>query len=78
MALPDSGHGITGWWQDRGVKDTGQWTVREYDELVRSCAPAASAHRTLVAVLLNLKGASRAIRQSGRGIKARRPCCDWR
>jgi len=69
MALPDSGHGITGWWQDRGVKDTGQWAVREYDQLVRSCAPAASTHRTMVAVSLNLKGASRAIRQSGRGIR---------
>jgi len=69
MALPDSGHGITGWWKERGIKDAGQWAVREYDELVTGCAPAASAHRTLVAVALDLKGASRAIRQSGRGIR---------
>ena len=68
-ALPDSGHGITGWWKDRGTKDSQQWAVGEYEDLLRECAPAASTHRTLIAVSLDLRQASRAIRQSGRRIR---------
>lgn len=68
VALPDSGRGITGWWESHGVKDPRQWVVREYEELMRTCAPAASTHRTLVAVSLDLRKARRHIRQAGRGI----------
>lgn len=68
-SLPDSGHGITGWWQERGIKDPEQWAVGQYDELLRECAPAASTHRTLIAVSLDLKRAGRAVRQSGRGMR---------
>lgn len=69
VSLPDSGAGITGWWQEHGSKDTGQWAVREYEELMCACAPAASTHRTLVAILLDLKAARGYVRRHGRGIR---------
>ena len=68
VALPDSGRGITGWWDAHGSKDPRQWVVREYEDLMRTCAPAASTHRTLVAISLDLRKAKRHIRQSGRGL----------
>src|SRR5207302_8237051 len=57
-ALPDSGHGINGWWQNHGTHDTAQWAVREYDELMATAAPSASIHRTLIALVLDLKRAA--------------------
>jgi hypothetical protein len=68
VSLPDSGRGITGWWDAHGVKDPRQWVVREYEELMRTCAPAASTHRTLIAISLDLRKARRHIRQVGRGM----------
>jgi hypothetical protein len=67
-ALPDSGHGINGWWQDHGTHDGGQWAVREYDELMATAAPSASIHRTLIALVLDLKRAARPIKEAGRGM----------
>ncbi len=68
IALPDSGHGITGWWQEHGQRADDTWAVGEYEELLSECAPSASTHRTLIALSLDLKDASRAIRQAGRGL----------
>jgi hypothetical protein len=67
-ALPDSGQGITGWWQEHGSTDQGQWAVREYEQLMRAAAPAASTHRTLVALVLDLKRGAKQIREAGRGM----------
>jgi hypothetical protein len=67
-AHPDSGVGITGWWQEHGLRDQSQWAVREYAELMRIAAPAASTHRTLIALTLDMGKASKAIRAAGRGI----------
>ena len=67
-SLPDSGHGITGWWSEHGSSDRSQWAVQQYDELMTTMAPAASTHRTLVALSLNLRKSARAIRATGRGI----------
>jgi hypothetical protein len=67
-ALPDSGHGINGWWLEHGYHDTGHWAVREYDELMSTAAPSASTHRTLIALVLDLKRAAKPIREAGRGI----------
>src|SRR5205823_3921728 len=67
-AHPDSGVGITGWWRDNGTGDRTQWAVREYDELMRTAAPAASSHRTLIALTLDIGKASKANREAGRGI----------
>ena len=67
-SLPDSGHGITGWWAEHGSSDSSQWAVQQYDELMATMAPAASTHRTLVALSLNLRKSARAIRATGRGL----------
>jgi hypothetical protein len=69
VALPDSGRSITDWWDVHGSKDRRHWTVRQYQELMRTCAPAASTHRTLVALALDMKKASRSIRDAGRGMR---------
>jgi hypothetical protein len=69
-ALPDSGHGITGWWNEHGRPDAAPWATAEYQELLRTAAPAASTHRTLLAVVLDLHKAGKAIKQAGRGIPA--------
>lgn len=69
MAQPDSGQGVIGWWETKGVKDPGQWAVREYEDLMRTCAPAASTHRTLIALALDLKKSSHAIREAGKGMR---------
>jgi len=67
-ALPDSGQGITGWWREHGSTETEQWAVRQYDELMTAKAPAASTHRTLIALALDMRKAAPAIRAAGRGI----------
>jgi hypothetical protein len=67
-ALPDSGHGINGWWQEHGTHDTAQWAVREYDELMATAAPSASIHRTLIALVLDLKRAAKPVKEAGRGM----------
>ena len=67
-SLPDSGHGITGWWAEHGSSDSSQWAVQQYDELMATMAPAAATHRTLIALSLDLRKSARAIRAGGRGI----------
>src|SRR6185503_8455185 len=68
-ALPDSGRGITGWWEEHRRADAPDWALREYEELMRTCAPAASTHRTLIALCLDMGKAGRAIRDAGRGMR---------
>jgi hypothetical protein len=67
-ALPDSGHGITGWWLEHGVHGESVWAAREYHELMRTAAPSASTHRTLIALVLDLTKVSKATREAGRGL----------
>jgi hypothetical protein len=69
IALPDSGRGITGWWDEHRRSDAPDWTLREYQKLMRTCAPAASTHRTLIALSLDMRKAGRAIRDAGRGMR---------
>ncbi|KJK11747.1 hypothetical protein UB45_10845 [Terrabacter sp. 28] len=69
VSLPDAGRGITGWWELNGVKQPGQWAVRQYEALMRTAAPAASTHRTLIALSLDLRGARAHIKQAGRGVR---------
>jgi len=69
IALPDSGCGITGWWEERCRTDAPDWALREYQELMRTHAPAASTHRTLIALSLDTHKAGRAIRDAGRGMR---------
>jgi hypothetical protein len=67
-SLPDSGHGITEWWDEQAVRESSSWAVEQYDELMRDYTPAASTHRTLVALALDMKGGHRVIRDAGRGM----------
>jgi hypothetical protein len=69
VSLPDSGRGITGWWEEHRGADAPDWALREYEELMRTCAPAASTHRTLIALCLDTGKAGRAIRDAGRGMR---------
>ena len=68
ISLPDAGRGITGWWDAHGVQSPEQWAVRAYEALMKTAAPAASTHRTLIAISLDLHAARTHIRQSGRGL----------
>lgn len=68
ISLPDAGRGITGWWDSHGMRKPGQWAVHEYERLMKTAAPSASTHRTLVAIALDLRAARTHIRQSGRGL----------
>ena len=63
----DSGRGITGWWQDNGSGDEPEWAVREYQELMRTAAPSAATHRTLVTFVLDLRRAAKAVKAAGGG-----------
>lgn len=65
--IPDPGQGVAGWWAERGVHD-GSWPARQYETLLAQSAPAASVHRTLIAVSLDLRRAARAVRTAGRGM----------
>jgi hypothetical protein len=67
--LPDPGHGVSEWWTSRGVHD-GSWAAEQYQELVEHAAPTSYTHRTLLVLSLDLKRASRQIRERGRGIGA--------
>jgi Putative type VII ESX secretion system translocon, EccE len=69
VALPDNGRGITGWWDEHRRADAPDWALSEYQKLMRTCAPAASTHRTLIALSLDMRKAGRAIRDAGRGIR---------
>lgn len=69
-SLPDSGHGITGWWDEHRRGDSSQWAVQQYDELMATMAPAASTHRTLIALSLDTRKPARSIRSGGRGLAA--------
>lgn len=71
VSLPDAGRGITGWWQLHRVKKPlgGEWAVRQYENLMRTAAPTASTHRTVIALSLDLRAARVHIRQAGRGLR---------
>lgn len=66
--LPDPGHGVRGWFTDHGVHD-GSWASNEYAVLMEEAAPSSLTHRSLIVLSLDMKKASRAIRDAGRGIK---------
>lgn len=68
ISLPDAGRSISGWWHAHGVKQPEQWAVRQYESLMTTAAPAASTHRTVVAIALDLRTARTQIRQAGRGL----------
>jgi hypothetical protein len=65
--LPDPGHGVRGWFAQHGTHDD-TWASRQYAALLEQAAPTSSTHRTLIVLSLDLKSATKAIREAGRGI----------
>jgi len=65
---PDSGRGIIDWWHQHREPHGAKWAVQQYEKLMETKAPAACTHRTLIALSLDLKRASKAIRDAGRGM----------
>jgi hypothetical protein len=66
--LPDTGTGLAEWWRREGVNDD-DWPSRVYSELIGKAGPAGERHVTIVALSLDLRAASRAIRAVGGGMK---------
>jgi hypothetical protein len=67
-AQPDTGRGILDWWNQQRAFHAAPWAVAQYEELMATKAPAACTHRTLIALSLDLKAASKPIRDAGRGM----------
>ncbi len=65
--LPDSGSGLAAWWRQRGVDD-GSWVAGVYRDLLATAGPAGERHVSLIALALDLRAASRAIRSAGGGM----------
>ncbi len=70
LTLPDAGRGITGWWEQNRDAEGEPWCVAQYEDLMRTAAPASSTHRTLIALSLDLRHARHAIRTTGRSLDA--------
>lgn len=66
-SIPDSGAAIADWWRSEGVHDK-SWADRTYAEFVSAAAPTSARHRTTVSLSLDMRRASRAIVEAGRGI----------
>lgn len=66
--LPDSGKGLTEWWEAHGTHDD-SWAARTYAELIGRAGPASERHATTVSISLDMQAASRAIRAAGGGRK---------
>lgn len=66
--LPDSGHGLTEWWDGHGTQDD-TWASKTYAELIEQAGPAGERHATTISIALDMKAAGRAIRAAGNGIR---------
>lgn len=66
--LPDSGKGLTEWWERHGTHDD-TWTSTTYAELIDRAGPSGERHASTVSVSLDMKAAARAIRASGGGMR---------
>ena len=65
--VPDSGADVIRFWSEYGVRDD-SWVSRSYESLIVQAAPASSRHHSSVTLTLDLRKASRSIRQQGRGM----------
>jgi hypothetical protein len=64
--VSDTGRGATDWWEHRGRE--ARWATAQYEALLAQSAHGASSHRTTVTLSLDMRSASRAIRDAGRGV----------
>ena len=67
--FPDPGVGVRAWYADQGTHDD-DWASTQYAELMATTATGSCAHRTLIALTLDLRRAGKAIREAGRGMSA--------
>jgi len=67
-ALPDGGRGIQDWWQAERSASAPSWAAEQYGQLMGSATEATAAHRSLVAIALDMKANARRIREAGRGV----------
>lgn len=65
--LPDSGSGLTQWWQQHGTDD-GSWASRTYRNLIDRAGPAGERHISTISLALDMRASGRSIRTSGGGI----------
>lgn len=66
--LPDSGTGLTEWWNRHGIDDD-SWAASTYRELIERAGPAGERHATTISLALDLRTAARQIRTSGGGMR---------
>lgn len=66
--LPDSGRGLSEWWDRHGTHDH-SWASTTYDDLIRRAGPAGERHATTISIALDMKTAARAIRAAGSGMR---------
>ncbi|WP_137843356.1 SCO6880 family protein [Microbacterium sp. 2FI] len=66
--LPDSGVGLSEWWEHHGSDDS-SWAAMTYRDLIDRAGPASERHSTTISISLDLKASSRQIRTSGRGMR---------
>ncbi|TYL51690.1 PrgI family protein [Nocardioides sp. BGMRC 2183] len=64
--LPDSGNGLTEWWDKHGSQDQ-TWASTTYGELIERAGPAGERHASTISLTLDMKAAARAIRAAGGG-----------
>lgn len=65
---PDTGQGISEWWDGHRAERDVVFATAEYDELMKTKAPSASSHSTMVAYCLDLRAAGKAVRDAGKGL----------
>jgi hypothetical protein len=66
--IPDPARGQLQWWETHG-RDEGGWAARQYETLLEQVRLDSSTHRTTISLSLDLRGAARAIKAAGRGIR---------
>jgi len=66
--VPDSGKGVTEWWERNGRTDS-TWAATMYADLVAHAGPAGERHATTISLSLDLKAAARTVRSAGGGLR---------
>ena len=66
--IPDPAVGPRDWWEAKGVRDAG-FAATTYQALLDQVSLGSSTHRSTIALTLDLRGAARAVRAAGRGLR---------
>ncbi len=65
--LPESGVAAEAYWRKRG-RDDDSWEVASYRELLAAATPASERHETTITLVLDMRTATRAIKDAGGGV----------